>query len=87
MTETNIWVTTPSPATLYVPHGTKEKYEALCGWTTFANIKERPSEEETSIQSIRVKAEKDKIFDMSGRQMKALRKGMYITNGKKILVK
>lgn len=87
VTETNTWVTTPSPATLYVPHGTKEKYEALSGWTTFANIKERPSEKETSIQSIRMKSGKDKIFDLSGRQMKALRKGVYITNGKKILVK
>lgn len=87
VTETNTWVTTPSPATLYVPHGTKEKYEALSGWTTFANIKERPSEEETSIQSIRVPAENEKILDLSGRQMKALGKGVYITNGKKILVK
>ncbi|MBR6171425.1 MAG: C10 family peptidase [Bacteroidaceae bacterium] len=87
VTETNTWVITPSPATLYVPHGTKEKYEALSGWTTFANIKERPSEEETSIQSIRVPAENEKILDLSGRQMKALGKGVYITNGKKILVK
>ena len=31
---------TPSPATLYVPIGTKEKYEALSGWTQFAKIEE-----------------------------------------------
>ena len=31
---------TPSPATLYVPIGTKEKYEALSGWTQFAKIVE-----------------------------------------------
>ena len=30
----------PSPATLYVPAGTKAKYEALSGWTMFADIVE-----------------------------------------------
>ena len=30
----------PSPATLYVPIGTKAKYEALSGWTMFAAIEE-----------------------------------------------
>ena len=30
----------PSPATLYVPIGTKAKYEALSGWTWFAAIEE-----------------------------------------------
>ena len=30
----------PSPATLYVPVGTKAKYEAIKGWTMFARIEE-----------------------------------------------
>lgn len=86
VTATDTWVYTPSPATLYVPYGTKEKYEALSGWTKFASIKERPKDE-TDIQSIRMKAENNKVFDLSGRQVKGHGKGVYITNGKKILVK
>ena len=31
----------PSPATLFVPEGTKSKYEATTGWTMFAKILER----------------------------------------------
>ena len=34
-----------SPATLYVPVGTKAKYEALSGWTTFAKIEEGDPQE------------------------------------------
>lgn len=30
----------PSPATLYVPAGTKSKYQAISGWTKFAGIEE-----------------------------------------------
>ena len=36
---------TPSPATLYVPVGTKAKYEALSGWTQFAKIEENEQKE------------------------------------------
>ena len=38
--ETHKYDYTPSPATLYVPAGTKAKYEALSGWTMFADIVE-----------------------------------------------
>ena len=31
---------TPSPYTLYVPAGTKDKYQAIPGWTMFAGIEE-----------------------------------------------
>ena len=36
--QTYIW--NPSPATLYVPVGSKSKYEAISGWTKFAKIEE-----------------------------------------------
>lgn len=47
----------PSTATLYVPAGTKEKYEALSGWTLFADIVEMQgidpvTEEEVSFSDI-----------------------------------
>ncbi len=49
--------TSPSPIILYVPAGTKEKYEAISGWTKFADIVEMPgidpvSEEEVSFSDI-----------------------------------
>lgn len=82
---TDSWVLTPSPATLYVPIGTKVKYETLSGWTKFANITEGPKEDETGIHPIRTEAEKHKIFDLSGRQVKRPGKGVYITNGKPVI--
>jgi len=39
--QTSIWI--PSPATLYVPVGSKSKYEAIPGWTKFAKIEELPA--------------------------------------------
>ncbi len=36
------WGGSPSDATLYVPYGTKAKYEALSGWTVFSAIEESP---------------------------------------------
>lgn len=38
---------TPSSATLYVPAGTKSKYEAITGWTQFAKIQEGEQKEAT----------------------------------------
>ncbi len=38
--ETQQYDITPSPATLYVPIGTKAKYETIPGWTQFAAIEE-----------------------------------------------
>ncbi len=37
---TNTYVYTPSSATLFVPIGSKSKYEAITGWTKFAKIEE-----------------------------------------------
>lgn len=41
----------------------------------------------TGIDAIRKEAEKGKVFDLNGRQVKTPRKGLYIINGKKVLVK
>ncbi len=37
---TDVAQQTPSPATLFVPEGSKSKYEAILGWTKFAKIDE-----------------------------------------------
>jgi hypothetical protein len=36
----NQQIVNPSPATLYVPFGTLQKYQAINGWTQFANMEE-----------------------------------------------
>ena len=40
---------TPSPYTLYVPAGTKDKYQAIPGWTMFAGIEEGEPFDYTSL--------------------------------------
>ena len=41
----------------------------------------------TGIDAIRKDAEDGKVYDLNGRQVKNPRKGVYIINGKKVLVK
>ncbi len=42
----NTYIYSPSPATLYVPIGTKSKYEAAQGWSMFAAVEEGELKEE-----------------------------------------
>ena len=41
----------------------------------------------TGIDAIRTEAENGNVYDMNGRQVKTPRKGVYIINGKKVMVK
>ena len=41
----------------------------------------------TGINAIRMEAENGKVFDLNGRQIKTPGKGVYIINGKKVVVK
>ena len=41
------WVEIPSTATLFVPEGTMQKYQAIAGWTQFANMEEGDLKEAT----------------------------------------
>ena len=41
----------------------------------------------TGINAIRKEAENGKVYDLNGRQVKTPRKGVYIINGKKVVVK
>ena len=45
------------------------------------------AENTTGIDAIRKDAEDGKVYDLSGRQVKTPRKGVYIINGKKVVVK
>ena len=82
---TNIYTT----ATLYVPVGSKDAYAAANGWSEFYNIVEM---EFTGIDEVvdEVKGENSKVkdvYDLSGRKVTNPTKGIYIVNGKKVLLK
>ena len=75
---------------LYVPIGAKGTYEATAGWNEFSEIIEV---NQTAIDEVldEVKAEsgkvKDVYYDLSGRVVENPTKGVYIIDGKKVLVK
>ena len=82
-------------ATLYVPAGSKAAYEAAEGWKNFKEIVEFASWDEI-MKTLKVEGPSltdDKanvIYDLNGRQLSAsenLSKGIYIMNGRKIVVK
>ena len=83
--ETQDFDFTPSPATLYVPVGTKEKYEELSGWTWFAGIEE--SQNENAIVRIGYKSESDTWHTLQGVKVNNPRKGVFIRNGQKVVIK
>lgn len=63
-------------ATLYVPAGTKEKYEAAGGWKNFEKIVEMES---TSIEGISKENEADtEWFTIDGKRLDSPRKGLNI---------
>ncbi len=73
------------PATLYVPSGTKEKYESIPGWNVFKEIIE--IKEGTSINSTSLTAVTDNYFNLQGQKVYKPTKGLYINNGKKVVLK
>jgi hypothetical protein len=79
---------TYSEATLYVPTGTKEKYQSTASWNLFTNIVE---EEVTAIDRILLGQQGSiTVYDTKGRKINPsqMRKGhVYIVNGKKTVVR
>ena len=72
-------------ATLYVPVGTKEKYQATDGWKDFAYIVEGTP---TGIKVIENTQNKNAtIYDLNGVRQSEPKKGINIINGKKVVVK
>ena len=79
---------TYSEATLYVPTGTKEKYQSTASWNLFTNIVE---EEVTAVDRILLGQQGSiTVYDTKGRKINPsqVRKGhVYIVNGKKTVVR
>lgn len=72
-----------------MPVGSKDAYAATNGWSEFTNIVEM---EFTGIDEVvdEVKGENSKVkdvYDLSGRKVTNPTKGIYIVNGKKVLLK
>ena len=72
--------------TLYVPYGAKETYAATAGWEDFVNIVEMDF---TGIEDVVAEGErgKDVYYDLQGRVVENPTNGVYIIDGKKVLVK
>lgn len=70
-------------ATLYVPAGTKAKYQSTEGWNMFENIVEM---EPSGINDVRSDIRTD-IYDLQGRKIKGqvAKKGVYVVDGKKVV--
>ena len=75
-------------ATVYVPEGSLERYQAADVWKNFWTIKEFDS---TGIEDVTMDVADAPIYNMKGERMacsrKELQKGIYIQNGKKFVVK
>lgn len=71
--------------TLYVPKGCKSLYESANGWKRFGTIKEIG--EESGIDDIMADEKYTPIYNISGQRVNTTQKGLYIINGKKVVVK
>jgi hypothetical protein len=77
---------------LHVPYGTAELYRQADGWKEFANIVEM--EDLTAVNGVMANGTVTDVYDMSGRKvrrqattLKDLPKGVYIIEGRKVIVK
>ena len=71
-------------ATLYVPKGSIEKYKATNGWKDFKNIVEM---DESGIDHVEAQAPDAPYYNLNGQRIDQPKKGIYIQNGKKIVIK
>ena len=70
---------------LIVPKGTKAKYQATGGWNQFAKITEVGT---TDLKSITTTAPPAAVYTLQGQRVESVpRKGIFIQNGKKVVIK
>ena len=81
-------------ATLYVPEGSVEKYQKSSPWSNFGSIKAIGDDtvigaDETGIDSPTLTSlkEEGQIFNLAGQRISKPAHGIYLKNGKKVLMK
>ena len=75
-------------ATLHVLANIVEAYKAVLPWRSFKEIVALTEEEITGIMAVKQSNDrKGEYYDLTGRRVYNLQKGLYIRNGKKIIVK
>ena len=72
--------------TLHVPAASIDNYKATEPWRSFGKIVAL-TDEDTGIENIDANAENSVIYDLNGRRVQNAQKGIYIKNGKKVIVK
>lgn len=82
----DLFIDIPSDAILYVPTGTKKKYAAAQGWNAIKNIVEMDM---TDIKDVLTSTNEQKslFYNLQGQRVKNPGKGIYIHNGRKVLIK
>ena len=75
-------------ATLHVLSSSVELYKAASPWKEFGNIVAL-TDEETGIEELKAGngTKASVLFDLNGRRVQKAQKGLYIQNGRKVLVK
>lgn len=76
-------------ATLYVPENLMEEYKKIMPWRNFGSIVSL-SNEDTSIESLESTESGQQataIYDLTGRRVTNPEKGIYIVNGRKVVIK
>ena len=75
-------------ATLHVPAASIESYKATAPWSRFGKIVAL-TDEETGIDVLKQEngTRKSEIYDLSGRRVQKAQRGIFIQNGKKVMVR
>ena len=73
-------------ATLHVPAASIEAYRTTSPWSDFGTIVALKADDPTGIANVE-NAKSVSIFDLEGRKVANPRKGLYIKNGHKVLIK
>lgn len=71
-------------ATLYVPKGSIEKYRATEGWKDFVHIEEMG---ESGIMHVGALTSDAPYYNLNGQRIAQPKKGIYIQNGQKVIIK
>ena len=78
----------PENATLHVPAASIDSYKATTPWSSFGKIVAL-TDEETGIDVLKQEngTRKSEIYDLSGRRVQKAQRGIFIQNGKKVMVR